>query len=599
MPVRPRPAAAALAALRAAALCAAALAPGAAGAQRADLVLVNGDVVTVDSQRPRAEAVAVRGDRIVAVGTTAEVRRMAGPRTRVVDLAGRLLVPGFIEGHGHFVELGETKQVLDLTRARTWDDIVAQVGAAARAARPGALVRGAGWHQEKWARAPLPNVEGVPLHASLDRVSPNNPVILTHASGHASFANGAALALAGIGRDTPDPPGGEIVRDASGAPTGLLKETAQGLLDAAEARLPRPTPAEAEARFRRAVALAGADALSKGVTSFHDAGASFRTIDGFRRLADEGALPVRLYVMVRFESDSSLQANLARYRTVGYGRDMLTVRSIKQQLDGALGPRGAWLLAPYADLPTSAGLTLVPVPAFERTARIALAHGYQVNTHAIGDRANREVLDTYARIFRDHPGRGDLRWRDEHAQHVDPADLPRFRQLGVIASMQGVHTTSDGPWVAKRLGEERARRTSYPWRSLLDAGVVVTNGTDTPVEDVDPIASFYGAVARRTRDGTVFVPEQRVTREEALRAATLSNAYAAFEERTKGSITPGKLADLVVLSKNIMTVPEAEIPTARVDLTVLGGQVRYDRAAAAGAATGAGAAGGQAAPAPR
>ena len=368
------------------------------------------------------------------------------------------------------------------------------------------------------------------------------------------------------------------MRDATGEPTGLLKETAQRLTARGTAKLPQPTREQEEARFRQVVALAGADALSKGVTTFHDAGSSFRTIDGFKRLADEGKLPLRLYVMVRFETDSAMDAKLDSYRMIGYGGGMLTVRSVKQQLDGALGSHGAWLLAPYTDLPTSSGLTLKPVPDFERTARVAIRHGFQVNTHAIGDRANREVLDAYARVFRDNPDKHDLRWRDEHAQHIDPSDVPRFKQLGVIASMQGVHTISDGPWVAKRLGEERARRTSYLWRSLIDAGAVVTNGTDTPVEDVDPIVSFYGSVSRKTKDGTVFVPEQRVTRAEALAAYTINNAYAAFEEKEKGSITPGKLADLVVLSKNIMTVPEDEIPTARVDLTILGGTVRYERA---------------------
>jgi len=256
---------------------------------------------------------------------------------------------------------------------------------------------------------------------------------------------------------------------------------------------------------------------------------------------------------------------------------MLTVRAIKEQIDGALGSHGAWLLAPYADLPSSTGLVLKPMPDFEKTARIAIRHGFQVNTHAIGDRANREVLDVYERIFRDFPGKRDLRWRIEHAQHVEPADVPRFKKLGVIASMQGMHIVSDAPWVPKRLGEERARRTSYPWRSLIDAGAVVTNGTDTPVEDVDPIPSFHGAVSRKSKDGTVFVPEQRVSREEALRACTLGNAYAAFEEKEKGSLSVGKLADIVVLSKNILAIPEDDIPSARVDLTILGGQVRATR----------------------
>jgi len=544
--------------------------------QRADLILFNGDVVTVNSARPRAQAIAVSGDRILAVGTNAEIQRLTNSATKRIDLRGRLAIPAFIEGHGHYLGLGESKMVLDLTKAKNFDDIVAQVATAVEVAPRGSIVEGRGWHQEKWNRVPQPNVEGVPLHAALDRVSPNNPVILEHASGHASFVNGAALASAGVTRATADPAGGEIVKDASGEPTGLLRESAQGLMRAAYAKV-RLTPAEREAKFRKQVQLAGADALSKGVTTFHDAGTSFASIDGFKRLADEGKLPVRLYVMVRFESDSSLDAKLDRYRMIGYGGNMLTVRTIKEQVDGALGSHGAWLLEPYTDMPSSTGLVLKPMVDFERTARIALKHDYQVATHAIGDRANREILNVYERIFRDNPDKHDLRWRDEHTQHLDPADRPRFKQLGVIASVQGVHAISDGPWIPKRLGEERGNRISYSFRSLMDAGAIVTNGTDVPVEDVNPLMSFYGFVSRKTNEGKVFVPEERVTREEALRSYTLNNAYAAFEEKEKGSLTPGKLADIVVLSKNIMTVPEDEIPTARVDLTILGGRVRYQR----------------------
>jgi len=547
--------------------------------QRADLVLLHGDLYTVDSQRPRAQALAIRGDRIAAVGSDAEIQRWVGAGTRVIDLQGRMVMPGFIEGHGHFLGLGESKLVLDLTTAKSWDDIVAQVAEAVRTAPAGALIEGRGWHQEKWERPPQPNVEGVPLHASLDRVSPNNPVVLGHASGHASFVNGAALALAGITRDTPNPNGGEIVKDATGEPTGLLRETAQRLMGAGLAKLPRPTRAEQHARFRKIVELAGAEALARGVTTFHDAGSSFSAIDGFKQLAEQGQLPVRLYVMVRGESDSALDARLPNYRLVDHANGFLTVRSIKQQIDGALGPHGAWLLEPYTDLPTSRGLNLKPIDAFEKTARIAIKHGFQVNTHAIGDRANREVLDVYERIFRDHPDKRDLRWRDEHAQHLDPSDVARFKQLGVIASMQGVHTISDGPWVPKRLGEARTKSTSYLWRSLLDAGVVVTNGTDVPVERIDPITSYWGSVARKTADGSVFLPGQRVTRAEGLAAYTLNNAYAGFAEKTLGSLTPGKYADVVVLSKNIMTIPEDEIPSAQVDLTILAGTVRYERAA--------------------
>ncbi|HBL27158.1 MAG TPA: amidohydrolase [Acidobacteria bacterium] len=542
----------------------------------ADLVLRNGRVVTVDPAQPEAQAVAIKGDRIVAVGTDADVLRLIGPKTEVVDLAGKLAIPGFIESHGHFLDLGHAKMILDLTKARSWDEIVAMVAAAAREAEPGAWITGRGWHQERWQQTPEPSVDGVPLHAGLSRVSPANPVLLGHASGHAAFANAKALELAGITRDTANPPGGEIIRDAQGNPTGLLRETAQQLVGALmEKAQAGRDPRIIEAEQRRQVELAGREALSKGVTSFHDAGESFAAIDFLKRLADEGKLPVRLYVMVRYETNEAMAAKLAQYRLIGHGQQFLTVRSIKRQIDGALGAHGAWLLAPYDDLPGSTGLTLEEPADLRRVLTLALQHGYQVNTHAIGDRANREVLDLYEEAFRTAPEKKDLRWRIEHAQHLHPADVPRFARLGIIASVQGVHATSDGPWVIKRLGSERARSGAYLWRSLLDAGAVIANGTDTPVEDVDPIASFYASVTRRLADGSAFFPEQRMTREEALRSYTLSGAYAAFEEDLKGSLTPGKLADIVVLSKDILKIPEAEIPSARVVLTILGGQVRW------------------------
>jgi hypothetical protein len=403
-------------------------------------------------------------------------------------------------------------------------------------------------------------------------------VLLGHASGHAAFANAKAMELAGITKDTPDPPGGEIVHDAQGNPTGLLRETAQRLVSAAmqKAQAGRD-PKVVEAEMRRQVELAGNDALSKGVTSFDDAGSNFATIDFFKRLADEGKLPVRLYVMVRFETNETMAAKLAQYRILGYGNHFLTVRSIKRQIDGALGSHGAWLLDPYLDLPTSKGLTLEPPDDIRRTAEIAIQNGFQLNIHAIGDRANREVLNIYEEAFRAHPDKKDLRWRIEHAQHLHPDDVPRFAKLGVIASMQGVHATSDGPWVLKRLGPERAKSGAYLWRTLMDTGVVIANGTDTPVEDVDPIACFYSSVTRREADSTEFYPDQKMTREEALRSYTLNGAYAAFEENEKGSLTPGKLADVVVLSKDILKVPDAEIKSAKVDLTILGGKVRWRR----------------------
>ena len=544
----------------------------------ATLAIVNAHVVTVDSAKPEAEAVAIAGDRILVVGSNADVRRVVGAATKVIDASGRLVVPGFIEGHGHLLGLGETKRQLDLTTARTWDEIVARVAAAARSAARGTWIVGHGWHQEKWDRPPTPAVEGNPVHASLSAASPDNPVLLEHASGHASFVNAVALRLAGITNATRNPAGGEIVRDSSGAATGLLREAAQDLagraLERSRAGLTRDRRA---AESRQLVALAAADALSKGITSFHDAGATFEQIDVFRALAREHALPLRVYSMVRWESLARMDSLLDRYRMNGYGDGHLTVRAVKRQIDGALGSNGAWLLEPYADLPRSTGLAIEQPESLQRVAALALKHGYQLATHAIGDRANRETLDVYERATVRVGNRAALRWRIEHAQHIAPPDVARFAKLGVIASMQGIHTISDAPWIATKLGVERAERESYLFRSLWDEGVVVTNGTDTPVEDVNPIPSFYGMVSRTAKDGRVFVPSQRLTRAEALQAYTLNNAYASFSERTLGSLTPGKYADIVVLSKDIMRVPEAEIPSAGVDFTIVGGVVRYAR----------------------
>jgi predicted amidohydrolase YtcJ len=546
--------------------------------QAATLAIVNGHVVTVDSAKPEAEAVAMAGDRILAVGTNAEVRRLVTSRTRVIDANGRLVIPGFIEGHGHLLGLGDTKRQLDLTTARTWDEIVARVAAAARTAPRGAWIIGHGWHQEKWDRPPVPAVEGNPVHASLSAASPANPVLLEHASGHASFVNAVALRLAGIADSTRNPAGGEIVRDPSGAPTGLLRESAQGLAERAlERSRAGLTRAQRDAESRELVTLATTDALAEGVTSFHDAGATFEQIDVFRALAASGKLPLRLYSMVRWESLARMDSLLDRYRMNGYGNGYLTVRAIKRQIDGALGSNGAWLLEPYADLPRSTGLAIEQPESLQRAAAVALTHGYQLATHAIGDRANREVLDVYERATAGVADRAALRWRIEHAQHIAPPDVGRFARLGVIASMQGIHTISDAPWIPTKLGVERAERESYLFRSLWDAGVVVTNGTDTPVEDVNPIPSFYGMVARVAKDGRVFVPSQRLTRAEALRAYTLNNAFASFSERTLGSLTPGKYADVVVLSRDIMRVPENEIRSARVDFTIVGGVVKFER----------------------
>lgn len=550
-------------------------------AGQAELVLRNGRIVTLDEALPEATALAASAGRIMAVGSDEEVEAYVGAGTEVIDLRGRLAIPGFIEGHGHFMSLGTSRLILDLTRVAGWDEIVGMVEAAARDATPGEWIRGRGWHQEKWESVHEPTVDEVPIHTELSAVSPENPVLLGHASGHAAFANARALELAGIDRETPDPPGGTIVRDEEGVPTGLLRETAQRLVSAVMARQRAArTLDEQVAESRLAAKVAFDELLAKGVTSFQDAGSGFQLIDFFRGLAEEREMPVRLYVMVR-TSNEEMARHLAEYRMVDHLDGYLTVRSIKRQVDGALGSHGAWLLEPYSDMPETDGLVLEPLEEIRRTAELALQHDYQLNTHAIGDRANREILDIYEAAYEDaraEDADADLRWRIEHAQHVHPDDLPRFAELGVIPAMQAIHGCSDAPWVPERLGLERAAADGYMWRAFTASGAVVTNGTDAPVEDVDPIASYHCTVARRLPDGSVFFAgqeDQRLSRIEALRTYTINNAYAAFEEDRKGTLSPGKYADIVVLSKDILEVPEAEILEARVLYTIVGGEVKY------------------------
>ncbi len=533
----------------------------------ADLVLRNGKIVTVDDARPEARALAARGGVIVAVGTEQEVAPFIGPSTRVIDLAGTLAVPGLIEGHGHFLWIGAAEMRLKLGTARSWEEIVKAVGDAAEESEPGVWIEGRGWHQEKWDSVPEGSVDGVPTHDALSKASPENPVVLEHASGHGVFVNQKAMELSNIDGKTPDPPGGTIVKDQKGNPTGFLRERAQELV-----RMPRDF---VESRERKKVELAAKECLSKGITSFQDAGSSFAAIDLYKKLAQEGALDLRLWVMIA-EPNDALALALPLYKMVNVGDHRLTVRAIKKMIDGALGSHGAWLLEPYADKPDTSGLNTQTPEEISRTADLALRHDFQLCVHAIGDRGNRETLDLFEAAFARHPQRKDVRFRVEHSQHLHPDDIPRFGKLGVIASMQGVHATSDGPWVAPKLGEKRAREGAYAWRSLLDSGAVVTNGTDAPVEDVDPIASFYASVTRRMANGETFHPEQRMTREEALRSYTLSAAYAAFEEDIKGSLTVGKLADVTVLSRDILTVAEDQIRDAKVLYTIVGGEVKYE-----------------------
>jgi len=536
----------------------------------ADLVILGGRIVTVDEGNPEAEALAARGGRIVAVGSEAQIRPLIGEATEVIDLGGALAVPGLIEGHGHFLSLGQARMQLDLTTAADWQEIVDMVAEAVADAAPGQWILGRGWHQEKWSQPPTPNLDGLPIHDGLSRISPDNPVVLTHASGHAAIVNARAMELIGISDDTPDPPGGEIVRDAAGRAIGVLVDTAADQLEA------RAAANVDEATLERAVELASAECLAKGITSFEDAGSSFEVVALLRQLAASGGLDLRLWVMLS-DDNQVLARRLPGFRVYREGGDMLTVGGIKRWVDGALGSHSAWLLEPYDDLPQSAGLNIVTVDELRESARLALEHHLQLCTHAIGDRANRVTLDVYQEAFEGAGPAADRRWRIEHAQHLDPADIPRFGELGVIAAMQSIHCTSDGPWVPKRLGERRSREGAYVWRSLLDSGAVIANGTDVPVEDVDPIPNFHAAVTRLTDNGEVFYGEQRMTPQEALRSMTLDAAYSAFEDDIKGSLEVGKLADVTVLSKDILEIPADQIPSTVVEYTIVGGEVKYRR----------------------
>ncbi len=544
--------------------------------EKADTILFNGNIYTVDEAQPTAQAIAIRGDRILLVGSNEAVKALAHDKTEMIDLQGQFAMPGFIEGHGHFGGLGSSLINLNFLQSKNWEEIVAAVAERAKTAKPGEWIIGRGWHQEKWDHTPQRQVLGYPYHDELSAASPNNPVMLSHASGHSLFANAKAMELAGISAETPNPVGGEIVRDSRKQAIGVFEERAmRPIYEAYQAYLNTLSPEAKKQQWRKGIELAQQECLKKGITSFQDAGSDFEVIEDYKAMAEKGELDLRLWVMVR-HSYEEMKDNLSDFPIINAGNHFFTSRAIKTELDGALGSYGAWLLAPYNDKKDFVGQNTTPIEEVQNIAKLAIDHGMQMCVHAIGDRANQETLNICEQTFAQHPDKKDLRWRIEHAQHLDPADIPRFKQLGVIAAMQGIHCTSDAPFVVKRLGEERSRAGAYPWRSLLDAGAVVNNGTDAPVEDVDPLPSFYASVTRRRADtGLIFFPEQKMTRKEAIYSYTLANAYSAFEENEKGSLAKGKLADITVLSNDLLNCPEEEILKTKVVMTMVGGRVKY------------------------
>ena len=544
----------------------------------ADLIIRGGIIYTAEDSNPVVEAVAVIGDKIVYAGDLKNSSKFEGENTRVIDLQGKTMTPGFIEGHGHFFGVGYFEIDLDLMKAKNYDEIVEMVRVAAEKAQPGQWILGRGWHQDKWDTLPSNMVKGFQTHEKLSAVSPNNPVVLEHASGHAVQVNAKAMEIAGVNQLSKESlksvseEGGEIIRDKNGNPTGIFNELATGLIY-------RYMPASDDDRDRQAIGLATQTCLRNGITSFQDAGENRRSIDFLRQAKNDGTLGVRLYVMLGGDDKTLVNEWLNKGPEID-SLNMLTIRSIKLYCDGALGSRGAWLLEPYTDRPDFYGMATMSMDSVLAVSRKALKSGFQVCSHAIGDRANKEILDRYEIALKENPEIKDHRFRIEHAQHIAPNDIPRFGQLGVIPAMQAVHMSSDRPWAIDRLGEKRIKEGAYMWQSLLKSGAKIVNGTDAPVEPINPIASFFSSVTRQTLQGQPsggYEPEEKMTRAQALKSYTLDAAYGAFEENIKGSIAPGKLADFTIFSKDIMTVSDDQILSTEVSMTIVGGKVLYER----------------------
>ena len=533
---------------------------------KADLIVVKGNVYTVDDARPRASAFAVRAGKIVFVGSDREARFLAGSATRVIDAGGRTVIPGMVDAHAHLLGLGTSLLNVKLAGSKTYDEVIAKVVERAKTAKPGEWILGRGWDQNLWPDKKFPT------HEALTRAVPNNPVVLTRIDGHALLANAMALKAASVTAATRDPSGGRIERNADGSPTGVFVDNAQDLIG-------RVVPDLTRGQTRSAILAAIAETNKWGLIGIHDAGASRETIDIYESLAREGRYNLRNYVLISGDT-----ANVRHYLNVGPRSALydghLWVRAIKLYSDGALGSRGAALLAPYSDDPGNTGLLVTAPAQIQAIATRALRRGFQVGVHAIGDRGNRVVLDAYDAALKAVPV-ADHRFRIEHAQVIALDDIPRFAKMGVIPSMQPSHQTSDMRWAEDRVGPQRIKG-AYAWRSLLNTGVVIPSGSDFPVEEVNPLISFHSAVSRQDASNWPpggWYPEQVMTRDEALKAMTIWPAYAAFQERLMGSISPGKYADFVILDRDIMTVPATEILSTRVVSTWIGGKSVYERPA--------------------
>jgi predicted amidohydrolase YtcJ len=546
----------------------------------ATLIIYGGTIYTVDSTSAQVEAVAIKNNQIIFTGKLSETERFKNDNTELIDLKGKTMTPGFIEGHGHFMGLGYNELNLDLMHTTSYQDIVDAVAERVKTAQPGEWIIGRGWHQSKWDSMPSGLVNGFQTHHLLSEVSPDNPVYLRHASGHAGFANAKAMEIAGLqvlakeGIKNFKVEGGEVIIDEFGRPTGIFNERAQTLI---AKHIPKKTLETDQQAFNLAVKAC----QRNGITSFHDAGIPKETIALYEKMKSEGKMNTRIYAMLTGWDKDLLDDWYSKGPMIDPD-NLLTIRSIKLNCDGALGSRGAWLLEPYTDRPDHFGHETLPMEFVEETAIKGLNHGFQVCAHAIGDRANREILDRYEMAFKKFPdATTNHRFRIEHAQHLHPDDIPRFAELQVIPAMQAVHMSSDRPWAIDRLGEKRIKEGAYMWQDLLESGVPIVNGTDVPVEPINPIASFYASVSRKTLKGTPeggYEPEQKMTRPQALKSYTLDAAYGAFEEQIKGSISVGKLADFTIFNQDIMTIEESQILDTEVVMTIFDGNIVYSKA---------------------
>ena len=527
----------------------------------ADLLVVNARVYTVDEARPEAQAIAIRGDRLVVVGSDSEALALRGPATQVIDAGGRAVVPGLHDAHGHVLGLGESLQQIDLRGTTSAQAVIEKVRERAATLPKGRWILGRGWDQNDWPDTSWPSA------ALLDAAAPDHPVYLSRVDGHAAWVNSAAMRTASLTSVVADPDGGRILRDAQGTPTGVLVDTAMGLVSR---HVPPPDRAARRDRLRLADDLAA----RLGLTMVHDAGVAPADATMYREVAEAGELKTRLYVMLRPPSAGEVLPP----PLVGHAGHLLTVRAVKLVADGALGSRGAALHEPYSDEPGTRGLLVTSPAQLHAQARATVEAGYQPCVHAIGDRANTAVLDLFEQLQREVPGSRALRMRIEHAQILRASDIARFAGLDVIASVQATHATSDMPWVAQRIGDARAREGAYVWQALRRAGARLANGSDFPVEEPNPMLGFYAAVTRQDREGRPpggWMPDQRLTRAEALHSFTAGAAYAAHLEKDLGTLRAGALADLLVLSDDIMQVPAMRILAARPLVTIRGGRITF------------------------